>query len=560
MSIKYKLMGGGGFISLLLLVVLFLAVFSFNSLTKGFSQIVDRSNTGVENSTAAQKNITSADENLTSISNEMLALVDDISKTNQFVQVLERKINSISGTLVELSNEANDAAESMEEGDARYAIEDITDSVSSIEETIKREALVSTTRTVNKMREFTAHITSQVESIKKLSAQLSQVKALSADVAQANTSIQSLSREFDSDIDTNRKLISVILGITLLVAVVGVLLLTKIIIQPLSTAVDAMEDIAEGEGDLTRRLDSKGSDELAQLATAFNKFIEKIQLLIQDANTSMIQMDNLVQRSSEISNRTKQDVLLQQSETEQVTTAVTELSASSEEISSSSARAADDVKVAEVEVLNGKQIVNLSLVAFEELAQNVINAVTHVQKLTKYSDEVGNVVDVIQTIAEQTNLLALNAAIEAARAGEQGRGFAVVADEVRTLATRTQESTEEIRAIIDGLQSGAKAVESQMLSSRDKATENMDQAIKAEDALNKIADVISSIKSQSISIAKSTDEQNVVTTDINRIMVNVSEVGRRTEEGAEETANSSQQLIQLSTQLKSLLGNFKTQA
>jgi len=345
-----------------------------------------------------------------------------------------------------------------------------------------------------------------------------------------------------------------------LVAVVGVLLLTKIIIQPLSTAVDAMEDIAEGEGDLTRRLDSKGSDELAQLATAFNKFIEKIQLLIQDANTSMIQMDNLVQRSSEISNRTKQDVLLQQSETEQVTTAVTELSASSEEISSSSARAADDVKVAEVEVLNGKQIVNLSLVAFEELAQNVINAVTHVQKLTKYSDEVGNVVDVIQTIAEQTNLLALNAAIEAARAGEQGRGFAVVADEVRTLATRTQESTEEIRAIIDGLQSGAKAVESQMLSSRDKATENMDQAIKAEDALNKIADVISSIKSQSISIAKSTDEQNVVTTDINRIMVNVSEVGRRTEEGAEETANSSQQLIQLSTQLKSLLGNFKTQA
>jgi len=210
--------------------------------------------------------------------------------------------------------------------------------------------------------------------------------------------------------------------------------------------------------------------------------------------------------------------------------------------------------------LNGKQIVNLSLVAFEELAQNVINAVTHVQKLTKYSDEVGNVVDVIQTIAEQTNLLALNAAIEAARAGEQGRGFAVVADEVRTLATRTQESTEEIRAIIDGLQSGAKAVESQMLSSRDKATENMDQAIKAEDALNKIADVISSIKSQSISIAKSTDEQNVVTTDINRIMVNVSEVGRRTEEGAEETANSSQQLIQRSTQQKSLLGNFKTQA
>ncbi len=290
---------------------------------------------------------------------------------------------------------------------------------------------------------------------------------------------------------------------------------------------------------------------------AFNHFVEKIQKLIAEVNEAVNHFDHVVQRSSDIAEQTRDGLSRQQQETDEATTAVTELSCSADEIAESAGRAADAARQAESEAFKGKEVVANSLQAFEELGQTVIDSVGHIQKLSTDSDEVGQVVSVIQNIAEQTNLLALNAAIEAARAGEQGRGFAVVADEVRTLATRTRDSTEEIRSIITGLQEETKQVEAVMLNGRDRAQSSMKQANEAEKALEAISEVVSRIKEHNLGIARATGEQTTVTGEINRIIVNINEVGQHTEAGAVETATFNREMAALSQKLRSLLGSFR---
>jgi methyl-accepting chemotaxis protein len=557
MTIKMKLLGGGLSISLLLVAVLLITLVSFGNLNGGFSEVVSKSATGVENSNTTANSVTAANENLTQISGGMLAIVDDIQKANMQVKVLERKIKAISTNLVDLTDEVSDAAADLPDGDARYALEDVTDAVGDIEEVMRREALISLSRTVQDMSTFTRRIESQVGSIRQLSEELGKVKQLSADVVTANSEIQGLSSEFGANIDVSRNIVSAVIVVSLLVVIGGALLITRLISRPLREVIDVMEDIAEGDGDLTKRLSDQGNDELARLGNAFNRFVDKLQGIIQEVTSTMRQFDQLVVRSNEIADQTRIGIESQTLESDQVATAVTELSASAQEIAASGAQAADAAKQAEDQAFSGKQVVSASLLEFEQLAQNVIDTVGRIQKLSADSENVGRVVDVIQTIAEQTNLLALNAAIEAARAGEQGRGFAVVADEVRTLATRTQSSTVEIRGIIEELQKGTKDAERVMLEGKDRATANMQQTSLAEQALDSISKMVTTIKEQNEGIAKATDEQTRVTDEITRSVVNINDVGKTTAAGAEETAAANRELAQLSSKLAGLLDHFK---
>jgi len=410
---------------------------------------------------------------------------------------------------------------------------------------------------VNKMKKFTQNIESQVAGIKVLSTDLGKVRKLSSEVVSANQDIKTLSEEFSGQIGLSRNLIGIVLVVAVIICLVGGFLLARSIIQPLNHVVEAMEDIAEGEGDLTKRLDNQSSTEMNSLAVAFNQFVEKVQTLVAEITENMHQFTIVVTRTDEIANHTQDGITQQQIETDQVATAVTQLSVSAQQVAANGANAADAAQQAENEAQSGRAVVARSVTSVESLARKVLDSVSTVQQLASDSENVGQVLGVIQSIAEQTNLLALNAAIEAARAGEQGRGFAVVADEVRTLATRTQSSTEEIRGIIERLQVGTKEAEQSMLEGKELAEQNVEQANKAGNALDKIANVVTTIKDQNFQIANATEEQTKVTEEINKSVVNIKDVGHKSAEGAQEAASSSKELARLSVEIGNLLGQFK---
>jgi methyl-accepting chemotaxis protein len=234
------------------------------------------------------------------------------------------------------------------------------------------------------------------------------------------------------------------------------------------------------------------------------------------------------------------------------------MAATSQEVARNTAAAANAARQADSETQAGREVVNQAIDAIDHLAQEVVSAADVIHRLEAESGKIGTVLDVIRGIAEQTNLLALNAAIEAARAGEQGRGFAVVADEVRTLATRTQESTQEIQKMIERLQTGAKSAVQVMEQGRSKAQVSVQQAARAGTSLDTIATAVSAISDMNAQIASAAEEQGAVAEEINRNITNISQIANQTASGAEQTATASAELAKLAARLQTHVGRFKT--
>ena len=311
------------------------------------------------------------------------------------------------------------------------------------------------------------------------------------------------------------------------------------------------------EGNLTTRLTLQGNDEMQVIATDFNAMAEKFEALVQQIVSATSQLAAASEEVSVISQESATNLNNQRSETEQVATAMNEMSATVQEVARSAGDASGAATSADNEAKAGNSIVQQASNSIDELANEVENAANVIQQLANDSDTIGSVLDVIKGIAEQTNLLALNAAIEAARAGEQGRGFAVVADEVRTLAGRTQESTQEIESMIDKLQSGAKNAVAAMEAGQEKASVGVDQTKQAGEALAAITRAVTTINEMNTHIASAAEEQSATTEEMNKNIININQLADQTASSADQSTAASAELSKLATDLQNLVGQFK---
>lgn len=345
--------------------------------------------------------------------------------------------------------------------------------------------------------------------------------------------------------------------IAVLVSGLSFFLLKIVVLRRLSKLEHRFNDIAEGEGDLRQRIDVNGNDAIDRLGSNFNNFLEKIHAIMKEVT---IFTTDIMAASENLSNAAIESKALTESQREEISlsaTAITEMTATVAEVARNATIAAESAHDADDESCAGKLVVLETTRSIEKLSGNVSSAASVISELEKDSNNITVVIDVIKGIAEQTNLLALNAAIEAARAGEQGRGFAVVADEVRTLASRTQESTQEINEMIEKLQKRSGEAAQVMSEGNVLAEDSMLQASKAAKSLDAITTAVTTITDMNTQIASATDEQTAVSNEINNNIVSISDSAEKAFDVAQKNAQSSSEMTSLAMKLSDIMSKFK---
>ena len=341
-------------------------------------------------------------------------------------------------------------------------------------------------------------------------------------------------------------------------AIAGLLsLLIPVLMRPLTTMGRAMQDIAQGEGDLTRRLTVENKDEFGELAGAFNQFVERIHASISEVASATRQVHDLSERVMSASNASIIGSEEQSLRTNSVAAAINELGAATQEIARNAADASQHASGASDQANDGRQVVQETISAMTALSQKISESCEQIETLNASTDDIGQILDVIKGISQQTNLLALNAAIEAARAGEAGRGFAVVADEVRNLAHRTQESAEEIHKMITTLQVGSREAVHNMNASQVSSEQSVQVANQAGERLTSVTQRIGEIDGMNQSVAAATEEQTAVVESLNLDITQINVLNQQGVTNLNDTLKHCDDLSRQAGRLKQLVDSFK---
>ncbi|WP_426414808.1 methyl-accepting chemotaxis protein [Aestuariirhabdus sp. LZHN29] len=392
------------------------------------------------------------------------------------------------------------------------------------------------------MDEVSAALDSSIDSINVL---MEQVRGIAAGAQESANRTVSL----------GQTLILAICLASVVCAVAVAVWVGRSIHMPLDRVNRILKQIASG--DLTHKLDASGRDEFGILASQVNQLVSRLHDLISQINTSSEQVSGAAGRTKRVSEDSLKAIESQREQTTQVASAVTQMGATAQEVAGSV-----EQSLQEVESLNGvadqsQQVILQTIGDIQQLQKSVVSSTDTIHRLNDYSIEIGSVLNVIRTIAEQTNLLALNAAIEAARAGEQGRGFAVVADEVRALASRTQESTRDIQDTVEKLQSQASQAATMMSSSSEQALNCVERTQHTEDALEAIVSGLNRIKDMSAQIATAAEEQSVVSQQVTQSVTSIADMAEMASENAQQTASQSDSLQSMVEQQNTLIRQFR---
>lgn len=369
--------------------------------------------------------------------------------------------------------------------------------------------------------------------------------------------IDQFTKQIDENFESSSAKLLTVVVVATLVSLLAVFFLPSIIASQVRTISDRVRNIANGDGDLTIRVPVTTRDELGELSAHVNVFMEKLQRIISDVLQNSHEVSNAAQSLLAVSVDGQKAADEQCEAISMVVTAVNELTMAIQEVARNTGSTAQNTKEATETTERGQERIRLAVDRVQNLATGIHETAEFMSKLEDEAKNVTSVIDVIRSVAEQTNLLALNAAIEAARAGEQGRGFAVVADEVRTLASRTQESTGDIQGMLGKLQSGVQYAVNAMGNSEVLTTDAVVSATDAGQSLEGISLAVRQIADMATQIATAAEEQSSVTAEIDKNLVQINGLAMNTAEGASRTAQESQRLNQLSIQLRQLLGQFK---
>lgn len=356
--------------------------------------------------------------------------------------------------------------------------------------------------------------------------------------------------------------LALITGVIMGISIIAILLVIAWIISSkvtrnLELIIHELEDMSTGKGDLTIRLETDSKDEIGKLVNRFNGFVTHLQLMIKVLANLSFGVTEGTEQVKKIAQHTKTGIVDQQHEIQQVATAVTEMAQTAEEVSSNAGEASTATDKADHESQSGQKVVAENIEAITELAVGIESARDVIQTLADEVQKIASASQDIRSIADQTNLLALNAAIEAARAGEQGRGFAVVADEVRTLAGRTGQSTNEIEEIINSLLTGAQKAVQVMDNSKEQAYGSVDQSKTTGESLQAILSSVHTINEMNLMVASSAEEQSSVAEEVSRNIERINGFSEQTVEDAEATATATVQLAEQAEQLKAIVNEFK---
>ncbi len=364
---------------------------------------------------------------------------------------------------------------------------------------------------------------------------------------------QSIKRDNDVRSSIQRLIFAAVLA--LMFGVLAAWLITRLIVQPLKEALQSAERVASGN--LSQDIQVSRRDELGELQASMQRMTLNLRDLIGGLRDGVVQIASAAEELSAVTEQTSAGVSSQKVETDQVATAMNEMASTVQDVARSAEQASNAAVNAGIEARESDAVVNQAIEQITHLDVEVDHSTQAMACLKRESDKIGTVLDVIKSVAQQTNLLALNAAIEAARAGEAGRGFAVVADEVRSLAQRTQSSTEEIEELIAGLHRGTKQVGDILERSRALTTNSVELTRRAGASLMNISRSVATIESMNLQIATASEQQSAVAEEINRSVLNVRDVSEQTATASEETAASSVKLARLGADLQVLVGKFK---